>query len=268
MYHFNTDEATSALDSESEYVVQEALDALLGKGNSTTIVIAHRLSTIRNADMIAVVKDGRIVETGTHDELLSITDSEYGKLVAAQAPKSSNKPSSSLISSGSATNLKESMYTLEDSVEVPQILFRNVHFHYPTRPNNEIFKGLTLNIKQGETLAIVGPSGGGKSTIVQMIERFYDPLEGSIEYEGTDLRELNIKWYRDQIGFVSQEPTLFNTTIAENIKYGYPEATQEEIEAAARKANASHMGTALRSVRMQHKSQEGRSSASQLAGPS
>jgi len=227
------DEATSALDSESEYVVQEALDHLLGGGNRTTIVIAHRLSTIRNADMIAVVKNGRIVETGTHDELLAINGSEYGKLVEAQAPTKSNP--ASIISSADIANDDGAAAAVSG---VGQITFRDVHFNYPTRPNIKIFKGLNLNIQTGETLAIVGPSGGGKSTIVQMIERFYDPLEGSIMYEGTDLKELNIKWYRDQIGFVSQEPTLFNTTIGDNIKYGYPNATQEEIEEAARRANA------------------------------
>lgn len=231
------DEATSALDSESEYVVQEAIDSLLGGGNRTTIVIAHRLSTIRNADMIAVVKDGRIAETGTHDELLARKGSEYGKLVEAQASTKST----------SATNVSKAsmMASMVNDVgsaavvsSAGQITFRDVHFNYPTRPNVKIFQGLNLNIQTGETVAIVGPSGGGKSTVVQMIERFYDPLEGSIMYEGTDLRELNIKWYRDQIGFVSQEPTLFNTTIGENIKYGYPDATQEEIEEAARRANA------------------------------
>lgn len=224
------DEATSALDSESEYVVQEALDDLMGKGNRTTIVIAHRLSTIRNADVIAVVKDGRVVETGSHDELVKTKGSEYGKLVEAQAPKK--------VESGSALATPDSFALLNDGITKAQISFHDVNFHYPSRPNNKIFKGLNLNIKQGETLAIVGPSGGGKSTVVQMVERFYDPLEGSVKYEGTDLKELNIKWYRDQIGFVSQEPTLFNTTIGENIRYGYAKATQAEIEEAAKQANA------------------------------
>lgn len=227
------DEATSALDSESEYVVQEALDGLLGKGNRTTIVIAHRLSTIRNADVIAVVKDGKIVETGTHDELMGRDGSEYGKLVAAQ----------STVRSESRTNfaasiLSKSVIQTNEDITSPQIEFRDVYFHYPTRPSNEIFKGLDLKIKHGETLAIVGTSGGGKSTIIQMIERFYDPISGSVLYEGQDLKDLNIKWYRDQIGLVSQEPTLFNTTIRENIKYGLPDATQEQIEEAAKKANA------------------------------
>lgn len=70
------------------------------------------------------------------------------------------------------------------------------------------------------------------------IERFYDPIEGSVEYEGTNLKDLNVKWLRDQLGLVSQEPTLFNTTIGENIKYGLQSATQQDVEDAAMKANA------------------------------
>lgn len=229
------DEATSALDSESEYVVQEALDGLLGKGNRTTIVIAHRLSTIRNADLIAVVKDGIIVEKGTHDDLLATPGSEYGKLVEAQSP-TVKKPALDAYSSNNS--LTSSALAIDDNIGTPQIEFKQVSFNYPTRPDNEIFTGLNLKISRGETLAIVGPSGGGKSTVVQMVERFYDPLSGSIEYEGTDLKELNVKWYRDQIGFVSQEPTLFNLTIAENIRFGYPNATQAELEEAAKLANA------------------------------
>jgi ATP-binding cassette subfamily B (MDR/TAP) protein 1 len=227
------DEATSALDSESEYVVQEALDKLLGKGNRTTIVIAHRLSTVRNADIIAVVKDGAIVEQGTHDELLNRSGSEYAKLVAAQAP--SKKP---VDPSPITTALSSSLYKMAEDIKVPQIEFKNVQFTYPSRPTNQIFSDLNLKVKSGETLAIVGPSGGGKSTVVQMIERFYDPSSGSVEFEGTDISQLNVSWYRDQLGFVSQEPTLFNTTIAENIRYGYPGASQEQIEEAARQANA------------------------------
>lgn len=223
------DEATSALDSESEYVVQQALDDLLGKGNRTTIVIAHRLSTIRNADVIAVVKDGGIVEQGSHDELLAM-GGEYSKLVEAQAPKVSSDDSV-------ASTLEDSSYA-ETKIDAPQIQFNDVKFHYPSRPNITIFDGLNLSVKNGETLAIVGPSGGGKSTIVQMIERFYDPLSGSVHFEGTNLKDLNVQWLRDQLGFVSQEPTLFNTTIGENIKYGFPSATQSDIEAAAKQANA------------------------------
>lgn len=227
------DEATSALDNESEYLVQEAIDSLLGRGNHTTIVVAHRLSTIRNADAIAVIKDGRIAEIGTHDELLNRGKSEYSKLVSTQIVDRDN------IHKDDANSTAEPLI-INDSgdMKTPQIEFKDVHFHYPTRPSNAIFKGLNLKINQGETIAIVGASGCGKSTVVQLLERFYDPNSGTISYEGHDLKELNIKWYRDQIGLVSQEPTLFNTTIRENIKYGLPGATQDQIEEVAIKASA------------------------------
>lgn len=156
------DEATSALDSESEVIVQEALDDLLEKGGRTTIVIAHRLSTVRNADMIAVVKEGQVVETGTHDELIA-KKGNYYDLVEAQKGKKddgsdtdSNPPSRS----GSMQNLKE---TGDDDATKERILmkFDDVHFRYPSRPENKIFRGLNLTIKDGETLALVGPSGHG-----------------------------------------------------------------------------------------------------------
>ena len=244
------DEATSALDSESEHVVQEALDGLVGSGGRTTIVIAHRLSTIRNADMIAVIKAGRVVETGTHDELVSRFDSEYAKLVHAQSGPTDDasvisetttmvKSLAGSVMSGFGTSVAVNKANEVEVSNVPsQLTLRNVHFSYPTRPGIEIFKGLNLSIRQGETLAIVGPSGGGKSTVIQLIERFYDPISGNVELDGVDLTKLNLKWLRDQLGLVSQEPTLFNTTIGENIKYGYPGATQKEIEEAAKKANA------------------------------
>ena len=90
---------------------------------------------------------------------------------------------------------------------------------------------------KGQTVALVGPSGCGKSTVVQLLQRFYDPLSGTVAIDGIDIRELNIKWLRRNIGIVSQEPNLFATTIAENISYGRDGVTQEEIEKAAREAN-------------------------------
>lgn len=81
-------------------------------------------------------------------------------------------------------------------------------------------------------------SGGGKSTVVQLLERFYDPTSGSISLDGREIKDLNVKWLRQNIGLVSQEPKLFACSIRDNIKIGCPNATQEEIEAAAKKANA------------------------------
>mmetsp|Transcript_23996 Transcript_23996/g.35489 ORF Transcript_23996/g.35489 Transcript_23996/m.35489 type:complete len:1339 (+) Transcript_23996:92-4108(+) len=230
------DEATSALDSESELVVQEALDKLLETGNRTTIVIAHRLSTIRNVDMIAVVSDGKVVETGSHDELMAIRGSKYSQLVDAQKMRSSSSGSALSSLASSRNNSIVDLQTIDTRTD--QLIFRDVRFSYPTRPDIEVFKGLNLAVKRGETLALVGPSGGGKSTTIQLIERFYDPISGTIDFEGTPMKELNIQFLRDQFGLVGQEPILFNTTIAENIRYGCQSASREEIEDAARKSNA------------------------------
>lgn len=91
---------------------------------------------------------------------------------------------------------------------VPHISFKDVTFAYPTRPNKLVFDGFSLDVERGSTVALVGSSGGGKSTTVGLIERFYDPLSGSIEYNGVELKALNVGWYRDRIGYVGQEPTL------------------------------------------------------------
>ncbi|KAL3831884.1 hypothetical protein ACJMK2_023581 [Sinanodonta woodiana] len=116
--------------------------------------------------------------------------------------------------------------------------FRNVHFNYPSRPDVKVLNGVNLKVNRGETVALVGSSGCGKSTTVQLIQRFYDVGDGSILLDGVDVRQLNVKWLRQNIGIVSQEPVLFGTTIAENISYGREGVTQKEIEEAAIMANA------------------------------
>ncbi|KAK7473472.1 hypothetical protein BaRGS_00035301, partial [Batillaria attramentaria] len=118
------------------------------------------------------------------------------------------------------------------------IEFRNVHFRYPARTEIKVLNGLNLKVNPGKQVALVGPSGCGKSTAIQLLQRFYDPEEGQILLDGNDIRDLNLKWLRDQIGVVSQEPVLFATTIAENIRYGCDGASQSQIEEAARQANA------------------------------
>jgi ATP-binding cassette subfamily B (MDR/TAP) protein 1 len=118
-----------------------------------------------------------------------------------------------------------------------EIVFNNVNFAYPTRLESNVFDGFSLKIEAGKTVAFVGTSGSGKSTSVQLIERFYDPTSGSITLDGIDLTKLSVKWLRSQIGLVGQEPALFACSIKENIIYGKPDATQEEVENAARNAN-------------------------------
>ena len=119
-----------------------------------------------------------------------------------------------------------------------RIEFKNVSFRYPSRPDVHISKDISLTIEPGTTVALVGPSGCGKSTVIQLIQRFYDPESGHVLVDGDDLRDLNIFWFRSLIGSVSQEPVLFGTTIYENIRYGYPSVTKEDIVEAAKKANA------------------------------
>ncbi|NXO06754.1 MDR1 protein, partial [Oriolus oriolus] len=116
--------------------------------------------------------------------------------------------------------------------------FKNVYFNYPSRPDVEILKGLNLKISSGQTVALVGGSGCGKSTTVQLIQRFYDPKEGAVTIDGQDIKTLNVRYLREVIGVVNQEPVLFATTIAENIRYGREDVTMEEIEKATKEANA------------------------------
>lgn len=117
------------------------------------------------------------------------------------------------------------------------IKFSNVTFAYPTRPAVKIFDGLDFEIPSGTNVCIVGPSGGGKSTVASMLLRFYNPTSGTITINGVDISKMNAKSLRRRIGMVAQEPVLFSGTIAENIAYGRPWASRTEIIAAAQKAN-------------------------------
>lgn len=119
-----------------------------------------------------------------------------------------------------------------------RIELREVHFAYPTRPDTHVLQGIDLTIAPGEIVAIVGPSGAGKSTIASLLTRLYDPQGGRILLDGQDLKTLDPEWLRQQIGVVAQEPLLFSSSIAENIRYGRMDASDAEVEAAARAANA------------------------------
>ncbi|XP_073971363.1 ATP-dependent translocase ABCB1-like isoform X2 [Rhodnius prolixus] len=119
-----------------------------------------------------------------------------------------------------------------------KIEFKDVHFSYPIRQNVPVLKGLTMEIKPGETVAIIGSSGSGKSTIVNLLLRFYDINRGQICIDDNDIKCLNLKWLRNNIGVVSQEPVLFGVPIADNIRYGKEDITLEEIEKACVVANA------------------------------
>ncbi|KAJ1703492.1 hypothetical protein LUZ63_003271 [Rhynchospora breviuscula] len=119
-----------------------------------------------------------------------------------------------------------------------EVEFKSIEFAYPSRLENPIFVNFNLRVPAGRTVALVGSSGSGKSTVIALLERFYDPLGGEILLDGVNIKRLRLKWLRSQIGLVSQEPALFATTIKENILFGKEDATMEEMIAAAKASNA------------------------------
>ena len=118
------------------------------------------------------------------------------------------------------------------------IEFKNVTFFYPSRPDMKVLSDFSCKFEVGKTTAIVGPSGSGKSTIVQLLERFYDPNNGEVLIDGVNIKELQLREYRQRVGYVGQEPVLFNTTIKENIKLGSPNVTDDQIITALKSSNA------------------------------
>ncbi|CAD6199817.1 unnamed protein product [Caenorhabditis auriculariae] len=118
------------------------------------------------------------------------------------------------------------------------IVMNNVYFSYPVSRRKMVLNGLSLKIVSGKTVALVGASGCGKSTVVQLFERYYDPIAGCVAYDGEDTRELNLRHLRSQISIVGQQPTLFNYSIRENIAYGLEAVSEEDIIEAAKLANA------------------------------
>ncbi|HGG03833.1 MAG TPA: ATP-binding cassette domain-containing protein [Aliiroseovarius sp.] len=118
------------------------------------------------------------------------------------------------------------------------IAFDNVSFNYPSRPDTAALEDISLSVAPGETVALVGPSGAGKSTIIQLIQRFYDPMKGAVTLDGLDLRDLERSEFRKSMALVSQDAVIFAATARENIRFGRPDASDAEIEAAARAAHA------------------------------
>ena len=127
----------------------------------------------------------------------------------------------------------EKIETMQGDIEYSQ-----VEFSYPSRPDIPILRGADIRIKAGSTIALVGQSGCGKSTCIQLLQRFYDPVRGAVRIDGVDVKTLNVKWLHGQLGVVSQEQVLFGTSISENIKFGKTDATDAEVVKAAQKANA------------------------------
>ena len=122
-----------------------------------------------------------------------------------------------------------------------EVMFDHVTFRYPARPETPALRDLTLTIKPGENVALVGPSGAGKTTIFQLLLRFYDPQAGVVRLDGVEIQTLDPRDLRAHIGLVPQDPTIFSLSARENIRYGRPDATDDEVHAAARAANAAFL---------------------------
>jgi len=156
-----------------------------------------------------------------------------------------------------ATERLVELLTAEDAVADPaqavalparargEIVFEDVAFSYPARPGVSALDGVTLHVAPGETVALVGPSGAGKTTVIQLLLRFYDPQSGAIRIDGTDLRDMARGEFRKRIALVPQDPVIFAATARENIRFGRPEATDAEVEAAAQAAAAHEFLAAL-----------------------
>ncbi|KAG6840985.1 hypothetical protein C0991_002875 [Blastosporella zonata] len=143
---------------------------------------------------------------------------------------------------------------LKPEVVHGEITLEDIKFSYPSRPNVQVVKGVSINFQAGKTAALVGASGSGKSTVISLVERFYDPIAGNVKLDGVNVKDLNVKWLRSQIGLVSQEPTLFATTIKGNVAHGligtkFEHASEEEkfalIKEACIKSNADGFITKL-----------------------
>merc|ERR1719443_2902702 len=131
-----------------------------------------------------------------------------------------------------------------DLQQIGRFEFQDVQFYYPFRPDVQVLKGMSFRVEAGQSVGVVGPSGGGKSTIMAMIQRFYDPQQGQILI-GADrlaLDSVNIRWWRRQVGFVGQEPILFNCSVLENVQYGLEEGetvSMQRLEECKRMAHLS-----------------------------
>ncbi|CAF1024549.1 unnamed protein product [Rotaria sp. Silwood1] len=254
-------------------LVKQPIVLLLDEATSrTTIVIAHRLTTIHKAHQIYVLDNGTVIEHGTHERLMAKEGGKYQAMIKRQQTEKIDDDNDDLMNIQKATEedeksilersrllgnseiVKMNEYTafaISGSKLTQRIrskafscLLRQevAYFDRPENSSGAICVRLSSDASAiqdmtGQRVALVGTSGCGKSTIIQLLERFYDVTSGQLLLDGIDIRQLNLHWVRSQIGLVSQEPILFDLTIAENITYGLENIPMEDIVNAACRAN-------------------------------
>ncbi|KAF8676219.1 hypothetical protein HU200_047090 [Digitaria exilis] len=190
------------------------------------------------------VRQGKTTFPDVFKVFFALVLATIGVSQASALASDATKARDSAISIFSILDRKSKIDSSSDDGMVPEnvtgnIDFNNVSFKYPSRTDVQIFSDFTLHIPSGKTVALVGESGSGKSTIIALLERFYDPDSGGISLDGVEIKSLKVSWLRDQMGLVGQEPVLFNDTIRANITYGKSgEVTEEEVMAVAKAANA------------------------------
>ncbi|MCC5960609.1 MAG: ATP-binding cassette domain-containing protein [Rhodobacteraceae bacterium] len=243
----NTHEAASraAFDRVSEISFDVARKRILTRAVLTVIVIFLVFAGILGTLWVGA----RDVSAGvmTPGELAQFVI--YAVIVAGSVGALSEIWSELQRAAGATERLVELM-TAIDSIQDPaapvplprptrgEVRFENVRFHYPTRPGQQALDDVSLTIAAGETVALVGPSGAGKTTILQLLMRFYDPLGGHIRIDGQDLRDMARTDFRRALALVPQDPVIFATSAMDNIRFGRPGASDSEVIAAAKAANA------------------------------
>ena len=237
--------ASASFAEATERAFQAARRRIARRAAMTTLVIFIIFSAV-----------GFLLWMGGHDVITGrITAGDlsafvfYAVLVASSGGAMSETIGDLQRAAGAAERLSELLAEAPSIAEpiapksLPQppkgvVSFEDVSFHYPTRPDTLALDGFDLRMAPGETVAIVGPSGAGKTTVFNLLLRFYDPESGTVRIDGIDIRQLRLAQLRSTLAIVPQEPVLFSATVADNIRYGRPEASDAEVRAAAAAASA------------------------------
>ena len=250
----NTHEARSR--AHFDQVTEQSFDIALSRIRTRAFMTAIVIFLIFGGVVGVLWMGARDVSQGVMSVGQLVQFVIYSILVASSAGALSEIWGELQRAAGATERLAE-LLTAEDSLTDParplplprpvtgEISFKGVTFHYPTRPDISALEGLDLHIRPGETVALVGPSGAGKTTVIQLIQRFWDPLAGRITLDGIDLRQMRRSDFRQAMALVPQEPVIFAASARENIRLGAPEASDAQIEAAARAAHAHDFVSAL-----------------------